>query len=214
MLNFSLFGIPISIQPWFWLTMALIGGGFSANSSLGLILVAVFVVAGFISILVHELGHALLIRKYGLPTSITLVAFGGYATYPPGVLSRKQSFLVSAAGPALQFAMGIALIFLARFLTIPAESLLNALIFDLTAISIIWAIFNCLPIYPMDGGQMLAAILGPKRKNFVYLTSTLCAIGIGVATYYYFNSIIAPIFMALFAWKNWQDFQNSLQTKK
>lgn len=213
MLSFTLFGIPIRIQPWFWLTMALIGGGLSANNSEGFILVGVFVIAGFISILVHELGHALTIRKFGLPTTITLIAFGGFATYPPGVLNRKQSFIVSAAGPALQFALAVVLILISQVITIPSESLLRVLVYDLTLISIFWAIFNCLPIYPMDGGQMLAALLGPKRDSFVYLTGVICAITIGIAFYFYLGSIIAPIFMALFAWKNWQDFQSRIQQK-
>jgi len=209
MLSFTIFGIPVRIEPWFWLTMVFIGGGLHARGSTGIILVGVFVLAGFISILVHELGHALTIRKYGLPTAITLVAFGGFATYPPGILDRKQSFLVSAAGPALQFLLGIAMILVLRFVPVPPESLLFVLIRDTMLVSIIWAIFNCLPIYPMDGGQLLAAVLGPKRQRYVFLTGAVCAVLIGFLGFRYFGGFILPIFMALMAWKNWQDFQNS-----
>ncbi len=55
MLSFNLFGIPVRILPWFWITMALIGGGLGANDSLSILLVLVFILAGLISILVHEL---------------------------------------------------------------------------------------------------------------------------------------------------------------
>lgn len=106
MFSFRLFNIPVHVHPWFWVTLALIGGGLRANDTLSMLLVVMFVLAGFISILVHELGHASMIRKYGLPTEIHLVAFGGFARYPSGQLNRKQSFLVTAAGPGIQLALG------------------------------------------------------------------------------------------------------------
>lgn len=187
--------------------MALIGGGLGANDSLSILLVLIFMLAGFISIMVHELGHALTVRKYGLPTAITLQAFGGYASFPAGQLNRKQSFLVTAAGPALQLALGLLLLIVYRMVPIPEASLLKALLFNLISISIIWAILNCLPVYPMDGGQMMAAVLGPNRAHFVHLISAVVAVSIGLASYYYLNSFLLPIFMALFAWQNWQSFQ-------
>lgn len=207
MITFNLLGIPVRIEPWFWATMALIGGGLSANDSLSLLLVLVFMLAGFISILVHELGHALTVRKFGLPTAITLRAFGGYASYPAGTLSRKQAFLVTAAGPSLQLCLGILLLIIHYCVPIPSESLLHALFYDLISISIIWAVLNCLPIYPMDGGQMLAAILGPKRAHYVHLIGALCAVIIGLVSFGLLNSWLLPLFMGLFAWQNWQSFQ-------
>jgi Zn-dependent protease len=207
MISFNLFGIPVRIEPWFWITMALIGGGLSANDSLSILLVFVFMLAGFISILAHELGHAVTVRKFGLPTAITLRAFGGYASYPAGVLSRRQSFFVTAAGPAVQGTLGIVLLAIRYYVPIPPESLLHALCFDLISISIIWAILNCLPIYPMDGGQMLAAILGPKRAHYVHLIGALCAVLIGLAAFSLLQTWLLPLFMGLFAWQNWQAFQ-------
>jgi Zn-dependent protease len=207
MLSFNLFGIPVRILPWFWITMALIGGGLGANDSLSILHVLIFIAAGLISILVHELGHALTVRKFGLPTAITLQAFGGYASFPAGQLNRKQSFLVTAAGPALQVSLGLILLIIRYFVPVPPESLLNVLMFDLISISIIWAVLNCLPVYPMDGGQMMAAVLGPHRAHFVHLISAVAAVAIGLAAYNYLHSILLPLFMAMFAWQNWQAFQ-------
>ena len=206
MLSFNLFGIPVRILPWFWITMALIGGGLGADDSLSILKMLVFILAGLISILVHEFGHALTVRKFGLPTTITLQAFGGYATFPAGILTRKQSFLVTAAGPGLQLALGVFCLILKIFVPIPPESLLNVLMFDLVWISIIWAVLNCLPIYPMDGGQMMAAVLGPKRSHFVHLISAVVAVVIGIGAYLFLNALLLPVFMALFAWQNWQSF--------
>lgn len=207
MIRFSLFGIPVSVQPWFWVTMAFIGGGLQASNSLEIMHVAVFAFAGFLSILIHEMGHAMMIRKYGLPTSITLVAFGGFASYPSGQLDRKQSFLVTAAGPGVQFAFGLLLVVLAQRIEIPQGSLFGPFLGNLILVSIFWAVLNCLPIYPLDGGQMLAAVLGPQKQRYVHLISAIVAVALGLAGYVILQSILLPIFMAFFAWQNWQSFQ-------
>ena len=182
--------------------MAFIGGGLHAANSTDILLVLVFVFAGFLSIMIHELGHALTIRKYGLPAAITLQAFGGYASFPSGKLDRKQSFVVTAAGPALQFAFGVLLIILAPNISIPEGSLFLPFIRDLIWVSIAWSILNCLPVYPMDGGQMMAAILGPNKQHYVHLISSIVAVAVGIAGYLYLGTILLPIFMALFAWQN------------
>ena len=209
MLQFSILGIPVRVEPWFWITMAFIGGGLHAANSTDILLVLVFVFAGFLSIMIHELGHALTIRKYGLPAAITLQAFGGYASFPAGKLDRKQSFVVTAAGPTLQFAFGLLLIFLTPSISIPEGSLFLPFLRNLIWVSIAWSILNCLPVYPMDGGQMMFAILGPKKQHYVHLISSIVAVIIGVAGYLYLGTILLPIFMALFAWQNWQSYQAS-----
>ena len=209
MLQFSILGIPVRVEPWFWITMAFIGGGLHAANSTDILLVLVFVFAAFLSIMIHELGHALTIRKYGQSTAITLQAFGGYASFPAGKLDRKQSFVVTAAGPVLQFVFGVLLIVLTPSISIPEGSLFVPFLRDLIWVSIAWSILNCLPVYPMDGGQMMAAILGPKKQHNAHLISSIVAVIIGVVGYLYLGTILLPIFMALFAWQNWQSYQAS-----
>lgn len=191
--------------------MAFIGSAAGRGHPLGVFMVLIFILAGFVSILVHELGHACTIRKFGLPTAISLIAFGGFASYPAGVLSRKQTFLVTAAGPAIQVVLGFLAIGLLFVLPMPPESLLRYFLLYLAWVSIVWAVLNCLPIYPMDGGQMLAAILGPKRQKYVYLIGVFCAVFIGAMGYLVLNAWLLLIFMGFFAWKNWMDFQQSNQ---
>jgi Zn-dependent protease len=208
MIHFTILGIPVRVEPWFWLTMALIGESFrTADGSTGIMHTVAFVFAGFLSILIHELGHALTIRKYGLPTSITLQAFGGYAAYPAGRLSRKQSFWVTFAGPAVQLTLGVLLIFLARAISIPDGSLFEPFLVYLISVSIFWAIFNCFPIYPMDGGHMLGALLGPQRQKIVHIIGIICSIALALAGYFMLQSFFLPIFMGLFAYQNWQALQ-------
>ena len=191
--------------------MAFLGGGIQARDSTGILSVIIFMLAGFISILVHELGHALTIRKYGLPTEITLHGFGGYATFPPGRLNRTQSFLVTAAGPGLQIVLALLLFVIVRFIPIPPTSLLKLLFANLILVSIFWAVLNCIPVYPLDGGQMMAAILGPRREHLVYLISIFVAVFIGLTFFIVYRQPLLPIFMALFAWQNWQMHQNHIQ---
>lgn len=205
MIEFKLFGIPVRVEPLFWLTIAILGGGLSAKSSEGLLLVALFVLAAFVSVLIHEMGHAMMIRKFGLPTEITLTTLGGYATYPAGVLSRKKSFLVTAAGPAIQIAFGIGVFFLARNISLESTQL-DSFVTYLVWVSIIWAVFNCLPIYPLDGGQMLAAVLGPRRAKGLHITGMICAALVGL---YALTSgfMFMGLFMAMFTWQNYQMLQ-------
>ena len=168
MVRFRLFGIPITVLPWFWISLALIGSSRISDSS-DVFKVILFVLAGFISILVHELGHGLTIKKFGAPTEIVLQAFGGFATYPRNRFNRKQDFLVTAAGPAIQLALGGLILILYRNLSEEMTFTMGGhFLYVLYLISFIWAIFNLVPVYPLDGGQLLNAVLGPKLKKLTH----------------------------------------------
>jgi len=192
----------------FWLTIAILGmfWGGDINSSEGILIVALFVLAAFISVLIHEMGHALMIRKFGLPTEVTLTTMGGYATHPAGVLSRKQSFMVTAAGPAIQLAFGVAVLYLSRYL--PVENThMATFVRYLVVVSIFWALFNCLPIFPLDGGQMLSAVLGPRRVKGLHMTGIVCAVLVGLYGFASGGGMFIGLFMAMFAWQNYQMLQ-------
>ena len=209
MLHFKIFDIPVRIEPWFFITLLFLGGGLRAVNTQDWINVAIFVFAGFLSILVHELGHALAIRRYGHPTAIALVSFGGYASHPQNVLTRLQSFLVTAAGPAIQIALGMLAFVLIRYAPIPETSLLLVYLHYLAWISIVWAVFNCFPIFPLDGGRMLSAVVGDKRSKVVHSTGIFFAAAIGVLAFHYIGSWIIPLFMIYFIWINWQAMQGA-----
>lgn len=206
MIQFSLFGIPISIQPFFWITMAILGGATGASTSEGLLKLGLFIIAGFISILVHELGHALTIKSYRVPTSITLQAFGGYASYPPGRLNRLQSFLVTAAGPALQLVLAlVAHVLLHR---IPPNE--GAIIFlkALRWVSVAWALLNLLPVLPLDGGQLVNSLLGPKRIKITLWITIITGVVIGILGLV-LGQIFLTIFLGMFAFQAFQALKES-----
>jgi Zn-dependent protease len=203
MIRFSLFGIPVEVQPFFWITLVILGGVGGADSSAAIFNIVLFVLAGFISVLVHELGHALTARSFGAHSAITLQAFGGYAAYSGVRLSRWQSFLVTAAGPAIQIVLGLAVLLLIR--SIPGLSPQGSYFLNiLMIISFVWAILNLLPVVPLDGGQMLNAALGPARIKVTLWISIVVALVCAIAMFSYTRSILFPIFLGMFAWQAFQ----------
>jgi len=206
MIRFSLFGIPITVQPFFWLTLVILGGANGADTRAQILGIGLFVIAGFISILVHELGHALTARRFGAQTHIALIAFGGYAAYSGVQMTRRQSFLITAAGPAIQIALGFAVLLLARALpnlSLYGDHFLGTLIW----ISFAWAILNLLPVLPLDGGRMLESILGPKRIKITLWVTIITAIIAGLAIHEKTGSWVFPIFLGMFAWQAFQQLK-------
>jgi Zn-dependent protease len=151
--NFSfghIFGFPVVIQPTALFVLALymfMGGSGVAGLAQGFLVAFVI----FSSILVHELGHAFAARAFRLGSiDITLHGFGGYTrmSRPP---SAKQGLLVTAAGPAASLLLGgLALGLAVALPPTPFDRL-----FTIGAsINLFWGVFNLIPMYPLDGGQL------------------------------------------------------------
>lgn len=203
MIRFTIFGIPVRVEPFFWISLLIVGGAGSANSPDGILRIALFMVAGFVSILVHELGHAMTARKFGAYSEITLQAFGGYAAYSGVHLTRPQSFAVTAAGPLVQMILG-GLIYLA-IPYLPSLSPLGLYFLRvLVWISIAWALLNLLPVLPLDGGRLLETLLGPQNIKITLWVSIFTAIGAAIWMYRNTGSIIFPLFLGMFAWQSFQ----------
>lgn len=203
MIHFKIFGIPVRVEPFFWVTLAIIGGAIGATTAAAILKVALFVLAGFVSILVHELGHAFTARKFGAYSAITLQAFGGYAAYSGVRLTRPQSFAVTAAGPLVQILLGAAVLSALPHLQSLSREALFFLLW-LGVISIFWAVLNLLPILPLDGGQLLNTILGPQRiRTTLWVTIIASAIA-GIGMFYYSHDWLFPLFLGIFAWQAFQ----------
>jgi Zn-dependent protease len=203
MVRFSIFGIPVQVQPFFWITLVIIGGALGATTASAILQVGIFVLAGFISILIHELGHALTARKFGATSEITLQAFGGYAAYSGVRLTRPQSFAVTAAGPAVQILLGLAVFVALRYLP-PLNDNADYFLGTLVWISIAWAVLNLLPVLPLDGGQMLNAMLGPQRIKITLWITIIVSVLVGLVLFVRTRSVLFPIFLGMFAWQAFQ----------
>ena len=181
MLRFTLLGIPVGVHFSFLLIALLVmGNNFSGSE------VAVFVLAIFGGVLVHEAGHALTARAFGASqVSITLFALGGVTVYshdPP--LSPRRRFLISAAGSAAGISAGGPLLLL-WWLTDVFDGLsrlgeVGLRSFILAAA--VWGVLNWIPIRPLDGGQMLTAaleIVVPQRADAIARVVTV-VVGVAV----------------------------------
>ena len=180
MIRFKLLGFPVSIEPFFWLVIALLGGALRANSPQAVLLLLVWMLVVLVSILVHELGHALAGRRYGATPEIRLHGFGGMAVMHGGRFNRLQSILVSAAGPAFGFALGVLvlLVYLGAFQNRELPLELGYGITMLLYVNFFWTLINLLPILPLDGGQIFRDLAGPKRAGLVRWVSVICAGGV------------------------------------
>lgn len=210
MLQFSLFGFPIRIHWLFWLNSALLGGAFTARTPTEMQGVVVWIAMVFLSILIHELGHALVMRRFGeRHAEIILYAFGGLAI-GSGWRSRREQILISAAGPGLQIGVGLLLWFLTR--SIPMDSpLLNYAVGSFLFISIFWGALNLLPIIPMDGGRISEALFGPQRERTALGLSLVCAVALAVYMGLLNGQLFAAVFFGMLAYNNWQRLNRAEQ---
>lgn len=208
MLTFVLFGFRVSVQPFFWIIMSLIGLSFARGVENQFLGIALWVAVVFISILWHELGHAFAFRRYKIESDIVLHGFGGYAIphQQPPRLTRGQDMIVSAAGPFFQLAIGVPLWWLAsqgylgEFVKDKAYAgaILNALIF----VNIAWPILNLLPIFPLDGGRITHALIGPRHEKTALWISFMCAVGVTLWALMIGAGFMGFMF-AMLAWNNW-----------
>ena len=133
----------------------------------------------FVSILLHELGHAFVAKYFKLPISqITLFLFGGVAELKKEPQSPKVEFLVAIAGPLVSFFLAYAF----YFFTSLGESLkwplpLTAVTDYLASINMMIAVFNLIPAFPLDGGRIFRAFLWWWNKNLVKATKIAGLVG-------------------------------------
>lgn len=149
--------IPIKISPFFWVTAFLIGLINSMGLANPLLLTIIWVFVIFISVLVHEFGHALTARLFKQPTRIELVAFGGLTYQDGSRLKGWREFIVILNGPLFGFLLFLftSYLFASGWFKYPVI-LVTLQIF--AWVNLFWSVINLLPIMPLDGGQLLRVI--------------------------------------------------------
>lgn len=214
-LNFSVLGIPVRIHPLFWLVCLLLGG----DQDVGRALQWVGVV--FVSILVHEMGHALVARSYGASPWITLYSFGGLASYRGARTDTKSSIAITLAGPmaGFLFASAITVAIIAtrhqfNFFGWPigageriANSSIEEVVFQLLYVNIFWGLVNLLPVFPLDGGQIsmeLFQAFSPREGAAQALwLSVIVAAGVAGAALIYQRNYFLALFFGYMAYSSY-----------
>jgi Zn-dependent protease len=203
-------GIDVNVHVTFFILLAWVGlNHYLVRNRLGDAAEGiVFILALFAIVVLHELGHALVAKHFGVRTrDITLLPIGGMARLERIPEQPKQELLVALAGPAVNVALAAVL-----FAVLAAGGRLTAFT-DLTLVGgdflskLMWinvslAVFNLLPAFPMDGGRVLRAVLA-LRLNYLRATQVAASIGQGIALLLGLLGLFLNPFLvliALFVW--------------
>lgn len=225
-LRFNLLGFTVRIHPGFWLLAVLL----NLRTDAMLPEYVSWVTALFSAILIHELGHALAMRRFGIDSDIVLYWLGGL-TIPRSIgraadMQSTAQIIISAAGPLMGFAVAYAVLAVVVF-TVGMEHLvfygplsmtpaaggleresLQRLINNFWFVSVFWGLVNLLPVYPLDGGQIAREVLlrvSPARGIEMSLRlSIVAAAGLAVYAAVVWKSVFVALLFGLLAYQSFQ----------
>jgi len=202
-----------------------LGGGLEITSREDFLMILLWIIVLLVSILVHELGHALTGRKMtGVTPSIKLWGMGGLA-YPNTQLNQKQSFWVTWAGPLAGlgffglivltccaiygFAIGTDLTMILLFPSRETYTVLAKMndpvlymLKDLLRVNFWWSLMNLLPVFPLDGGQIYASIERSPKK--VWTVGMVTGALVAVAALLFLQQLFITILFGYFAFQNYK----------
>lgn len=158
---FRIGSIPVRVHGWFWL-MALMLGANDRRPEQVLVWVAVV----FVSVLLHELGHALVGKAFGLTPQIDLHGMGGTTSWVAwrNVGSLRRA-LISLAGPLAGLLFGGVVYALARSGSLTGSSLASSAVGMLLWVNFGWSLFNLVPMLPLDGGNVMLSVLNGLTRG-------------------------------------------------
>ncbi|HEX6222307.1 MAG TPA: site-2 protease family protein [Acidimicrobiia bacterium] len=159
--------MPVTVRTSFLVIAALIGfaGVGSPQETVAWIVIV------FISILIHELGHAVTARMFGSEVAIELNGLGGLTRWnvPRGEITPGRRALIAAAGSATGLAFG-GLVWVVAKQFGPYDPLIEFILDSIVYVNVFWGLLNWLPIRPLDGGHLLESLLekvAPERAEMI-----------------------------------------------
>ncbi len=204
-------GIDVYIHATFLLLIAWVGMSYWLESrEVNAVLVGIgFILALFLCVVLHEYGHALTARKYGIRTrDITLYPIGGVARLERMPEKPIQELWVALMGPVVNVVIALAL-FAYLALSGDTPTLKQLMDFNsggflsrLMTVNLSLVLFNLVPAFPMDGGRVLRALLA-MRMDYVHATQVAATIGQGMAFLFGFIGLFTNpflLFIAFFVW--------------
>ena len=204
------FGIGVYVHATFLLLIAWLAFiHYRAGDSLAATVAGIiFVLSIFVCVVLHEYGHALTAKRYGIKTrDIILLPIGGVARLERIPEDPGQELRVALAGPAVNVVIAAALYswLLLTGTMVPAAELEMArgpFLQRLMLVNIFLVVFNLIPAFPMDGGRMLRAILAMSLP-YAKATQIAASVGQALALVFGFLGLIGNpflLFIALFVW--------------
>jgi Zn-dependent protease len=202
----KLFGIPLYIHTTFFLLPAwllLTNGGLGLAHALFLM---VWLVGVFSCVVLHELGHALMARYFGIDTaSITLYPIGGVARLLRMSEKPFEEICIAVAGPAVNLILAalLAPFALLALLGISLTPMVGEFVVLLCLANVVLLLFNLLPCFPMDGGRVFRAVLAHWKGQ---LRATEIAVNVGMIVAFFiamlalYNHSPMPIVLAVFVY--------------
>jgi Zn-dependent protease/CBS domain-containing protein len=159
----------------------------------------------FLSILLHEMSHSVVARRYGIPvSSITLFVFGGVSNLTKEPDDARQEFWIAVVGPLTSLALSVFFVIL-YFALSPLEEGAGGVAANLAVINVAIGIFNLIPGFPLDGGRVLRSVFWARRRNLLNATKTASRVGtvvaylimgIGVASFF-LTSVVTGVWFFL-----------------
>lgn len=208
---FRIGAIPVRIHGSFLLTALLLGGIGSRNVAAA----AIWVVVVFLSVLLHELGHAFAGLLFGLSPQIDLHGMGGTTSWsvPDDADGRRKigpgkSIVISLAGPLTGIVVGLVAFFVAAArLNEHTHPLVQRAMMDVIWVNAGWGALNLVPMLPLDGGNVMATLLGVVTKGRGEKPARVVSIGVAVlcaAAALARHEIWLAMLSGLFAFRNVQ----------
>jgi Zn-dependent protease/predicted transcriptional regulator len=210
-----LFGIEVRVHATFlvllaWVAFSHVLHGHDLGVALGGV---AYVVAVFAIIVMHELGHALTARRFGIATrDITLLPIGGVARLERMPTKPSQELLVAIAGPAVNVVLAVLLFGVLSAMGAAGDIAQWSIVGGPFVAKLMWtniglAVFNLLPAFPMDGGRVLRALVA-LRTDYLRATDIAASVGQAVALVFGLVGLFSNpflVFIALFVWVGAQE---------
>jgi Zn-dependent protease len=175
------------------------------SDAYGIMLMILFVLSIFGCVVLHEMGHSLMARKFGIETKrITLLPIGGVASLERIPEEPKKELLIAVAGPAVNIVIALLLLPFVNFgramqlMENEAQHVITpgTFLFALFSVNLLLVAFNAIPAFPMDGGRVLRALLSFKL-NRVKATSIAAGLGQVLAVGFFFFGLMYNPFLIL-----------------
>ena len=185
----NIFGFKIRLDPSWFLIAALIVWGLSGSyfpdrligySKHAYLFIATIAMLGlFVSVILHELAHSLIARRFGLDVgSITLFIFGGVAELEQEPQDPRSEFWIAVAGPVMSvFLGGRAYMFAGNIGNIANAKPVVVVLEYLWQVNLLLAVFNLVPAFPLDGGRVFRAALWYYKQDLIGATRIASRLG-------------------------------------